>query len=1039
MTFRRFGKLLAKPSFLLIISLTGFLVLLFSAEAEVIGEAYAQGTPPITSSGLNTTVTQNGNTYNISGGTRPENSLNLFHSFGEFRVPANNIASFLNETALPTSNILGRVTGGNPSSIFGTLQTTGFGNANLFLMNTAGIVFGPNATLNVGGSVNFTTANYIRLFDESTNRSANFYANPASDNLTINGVTSVLSTMPLVDFGFLTPAAFGFLTATPANISVQGSALSVPAEQSISFVGGNVTIQSGTPEGGTVQSARLSAPGGQINLASVASPGEILHGTLQPGPNVTGATFTSMGDITLSEGTMLDVSANAAGTVKIRGSQLIIADSTLLANTVNTNGASTAIDINVTGDLSISDTRGAPAMTARTSGTGNAGDVQIVSANHDASTTRVLETPDEIFALIDSRTLGDGTGGNVSIKTGNLRVAGPSGLFYFVDSGVQGAGRGGDVTINANAIDLTGTTIGTGAERAAGLGIEASGPSGNLTFDADSLRTTDAHLVTTATSSAAATQQAGNIVMNVRDISLGLNTSVSTAGEVGGGITINGDRLVTVATLFDTFTDLGPGGGITFNGRILELTNGSSMSTSTFGDGNAGNITITASDHVSLTGSTGAPLGEGSPSGLFTNSFGFFGQGNAGDIAVTTPKLTINEGRINTSTASSGRGGNVTINAGTVEMFGEFPNTFGSDAFFTITNIHPSGIFSQTVGSDFCSGPCGNAGHITANIGSLVMRPGSQIDSGTTNKGQGGTITINATNTISMFGTLSDGSPSGIFSRTIGTTLEAGSGGNIALTAGQSVTISNGASVSASSTGPGNAGNIAVNAGQSLDLRDSSIKTEAAQASGGNIDIQAIDQVRLVNSTISTSVLGGVGSGGNITIDPNVVVLQNSQVIAQAVQGAGGNITITTPLFLADQTSLVSASSQFGLNGTVTIQSPTSNLSESLGTLTSKPSQAQSLLTQRCAALANGQASSFVVAGREQLPADPGGWLTSPLALAGLDADPFKDRTVAEGTSNLAPRTSGLLANDRVSLRRLTPVGFLTANFADSEATGCHS
>ena len=126
------------------------------------------------------------------------------------------------------------------------------------------------------------------------------------------------------------------------------------------------------------------------------------------------------------------------------------------------------------------------------------------------------------------------------------------------------------------------------------------------------------------------------------------------------------------------------------------------------------------------------------------------------------------------------------------------------------------------------------------------------------------------------------------------------------------------------------------------------------------------------------------GSGGNITIDPNVVVLQNSQILAQAVQGAGGNITITTPLFLADSSSLVSASSQFGVNGTVTIQSPTSNLSGSLGPLTSKPSQAQALLTQRCAALANGQASSFVVAGREQLPSDPGGWLSSPLALRGI-------------------------------------------------------
>jgi hypothetical protein len=130
----------------------------------------------------------------------------------------------------------------------------------------------------------------------------------------------------------------------------------------------------------------------------------------------------------------------------------------------------------------------------------------------------------------------------------------------------------------------------------------------------------------------------------------------------------------------------------------------------------------------------------------------------------------------------------------------------------------------------------------------------------------------------------------------------------------------------------------------------------------------------------------------------------------------------------------VSASSQFGLNGTVTIQSPASNVSGSLGTLPSNPSQAHSLLTQRCAALVNSQASSFVVAGREQLPADPGGWLTSPLAFAGIDADPFTEGTVATIPATMDPHDTGT-----VSLRRLTPSGFLIANFADSEATGCHS
>ena len=112
----------------------------------------ATAAPPITPSGLNTQVSApitlpSGQTqYNITGGTRPGGGANLFHSFGEFNVPTNNVANLLNNTALPTTNILGRVTGGNISNMFGTLQTTGFGNANVLLMNPAGFVFGPNAS-----------------------------------------------------------------------------------------------------------------------------------------------------------------------------------------------------------------------------------------------------------------------------------------------------------------------------------------------------------------------------------------------------------------------------------------------------------------------------------------------------------------------------------------------------------------------------------------------------------------------------------------------------------------------------------------------------------------------------------------------------------------------------------------------------------------------------------------------------------------------------------------------------------------------------
>jgi hypothetical protein len=191
-----------------------------------------------------------------------------------------------------------------------------------------------------------------------------------------------------------------------------------------------------------------------------------------------------------------------------------------------------------------------------------------------------------------------------------------------------------------------------------------------------------------------------------------------------------------------------------------------------------------------------------------------------------------------------------------------------------------------------------------------------------------------------------------------------------------------GSTISGQSTGSGNAGNILIRAGSQFLAQDAAVTTEATKASGGNITLEATESIRLINSRLSTSVQGGPQtSGGNISIDPAVMTLQNSQILAQAVQGQGGTIGITAGTFLADQTSIVSASSQFGLSGTVTIQSPVSNLSGTLATLPQRPLQAHSLLRQSCAAKANGQSSTFLVTGRDRLPAEPGGWLYSPLAL----------------------------------------------------------
>lgn len=175
-------------------------------------------TPPITaesgSQGTGTTVTNNVNQFDISGGTRAGG--NLFHSFAQFGLNQNQIANFLANPNI--QNILGRVVGGNPSVINGLIKVTtqgGIGNPNLFLMNPSGIIFGSNSSLNVPASFTATTATGIGFNNSWFNASGqNNYA-----ALTGN------------------PHAFAFTTTQPGAIINAGN-LNV-SQGDLTLLGGN--------------------------------------------------------------------------------------------------------------------------------------------------------------------------------------------------------------------------------------------------------------------------------------------------------------------------------------------------------------------------------------------------------------------------------------------------------------------------------------------------------------------------------------------------------------------------------------------------------------------------------------------------------------------------------------------------------------------------------------------------------------------------------------------------------------------------------
>ena len=128
----------------------------------IISPAYSQITSDNTT---NTNIKLDGNKINIHNGIQKGN--NLFHSFQEFSIPTGSTATFQNSSAI--ENIINRVTGGNISNIDGLIKSQG--NANLFLINPSGIVFGENSRLDIGGSFLATTAESI-LFADGFNYSA---------------------------------------------------------------------------------------------------------------------------------------------------------------------------------------------------------------------------------------------------------------------------------------------------------------------------------------------------------------------------------------------------------------------------------------------------------------------------------------------------------------------------------------------------------------------------------------------------------------------------------------------------------------------------------------------------------------------------------------------------------------------------------------------------------------------------------------------------------------------------------------------------
>ncbi|MGL6341716.1 MAG: filamentous hemagglutinin N-terminal domain-containing protein, partial [Waterburya sp.] len=282
---------------------------------------YNSASAQVTSDGTTgTTVDANGNSFEINDGTR--SGGNLFHSFGEFSVPSGGQAVFNNP--VDVSNILSRVTGGEISNIDGLIEAQG--SANLFLINPAGIIFGADASLDIGGSFYGSTADSI-LFEDGEFSAVNNLNQPI---LTIN-------------------APIGLnLRDNPGNITVNQSILEVNPGNNLALVGGNLNIEGG-------ELGFIAAPGGRIELGGLTAAGEV---KINENNSLTFPDNVARGNVSLSNLALIDVSSDGGGSIAVNANNLeLLGASSLQGGIASGLGSANAqagdIILNATGEISL--------------------------------------------------------------------------------------------------------------------------------------------------------------------------------------------------------------------------------------------------------------------------------------------------------------------------------------------------------------------------------------------------------------------------------------------------------------------------------------------------------------------------------------------------------------------------------------------------------------------------------------------------------------------------------------------------------------
>ncbi|MEO0769826.1 MAG: filamentous hemagglutinin N-terminal domain-containing protein [Cyanobacteria bacterium J06649_4] len=887
-------------------------------------------------------------TYSITGGARRDS--NLFHSFEQFSVQTGEIASFANSSSV--ENIISRVTGNAVSNINGTLQTQG--NANLFLLNPAGIVFGSGAQLDIGGSFLASTGGL--RFDNGFLYSGAIASPPplltisTPIGLELNNPTGSILSGDIRFSDSVDGRAGNTANSTPIN-------LSVTAGESITLVGKTVSLSN----------AQLRAPGGGIAVGGVREASTLPISSSRQGLDVDLTEISQAGDIQIANQSVLDTSGEQAGRILLQGDAVTLSDqSALISDTFESlqndhNGAmdSHSRDSRIQVFANRFGLQGGSFIGSATQSATAASDIDIQAS--DRIEIRGLSENDlvqrQLLNFLGARQISDRRSGGIFSTTtgaggvGNVSLSAPSILFAQgagISTETLGTGRSGNIDIRAESVQLQAAGIFTNSLvpgvptltlQGGGSGLSTAGipagAAGDITVNTARFVAEGGSAVSASTLS---DRPSGNITVNATD-----------------AITLRGasqDSLFSTTIVNISFGGNGNVGTTTVNTGRLSLEDGSTIFTSSgsrvldgfveFG-GTGGDISITATESVSVLG------GRNNPTGFVFGELGAetYSDSAAGNIEIITPVLNVLDGgRITTATLGTGQGGQIDITAQEIVVEGQENEVFPS---LVSANSGLTNRINRITGEQEPLAATGEGGRITLDTTNLSIRNGGQVS-------------------VGGFGS--------------------GSAGNLSIAAADSVELNNRGQMTATNTeGPG--GNIDLSA-RRLISRDSSITAVSSSNDGGNLSLMLRNLLLMRDSNLISTEAGTAGAGGNggrITIDASngfivAVPNENSDIRANAFEGNGGNVSITArnllgiafrPGLSGTPASDITSSSEFGNSGTVTINEINTN---NLEPETELPVEtAPETVAQGCRGQGT-QTGRFVSTGRGGLPTSP----TTPLS-----------------------------------------------------------